>query len=511
VTRTRRFVRGVGAGYLNQAIVMLVGLWLTRFLLEQIGQRDYGLWLVANQVLAYLGLLDFGLSGLIPRETAYATGRATGAGDRAEVAAVVGPITRLVLGQTVLVAIGAVAAWHFLPVEWAALRGPLAIVFIAFVALFPLRIFPGVLAGLQDLAFVGATQLVAWSAATAVTVAMVVAGFGLTSLAAGWVVGQTIPAAVALVRLRRHFPGVLTWPLAALSLRNARAFLARGGWIGLNQVAQALMAGTDLVIMGKVLGPAAVVPYAVTGKLAMVFGQQPQLLLQAAQPGLAELRTSETPERVLQAATALTTVVLVMSGLLLCVVLAVNHGFLVWWLGAPQWGGFTLTTLIVLRVLVGHWLVTISTVVFCFGHERRLAVTAMIDGIIAVGLTVVLVRALGPAGAPLAGIVAHGIISIPANLHAISRDVRQSVLSLIGALWPWAWRFALLAATALLAGTRWTPTSVPALAFVSTLTAGAYAIVMVPLVLRPPVSLYVHPGISAALKRLPAALRGGVA
>ena len=41
----------------------------------------------------------------------------------------------------------------------------------------------------------------------------------------------------------------------------------------------------------------------------------------------------------------------------LCIVLAVNHGFVVWWVKAPSWGGYTLTALIVggfmLRILAG--------------------------------------------------------------------------------------------------------------------------------------------------------------
>ena len=58
MTRTGRFLRGLGVGYASQVLTTLVGLWLTTFLLAQLGQSDYGLWLVATQVLSYLLLLD---------------------------------------------------------------------------------------------------------------------------------------------------------------------------------------------------------------------------------------------------------------------------------------------------------------------------------------------------------------------------------------------------------------------------------------------------------------------
>ena len=75
-SRTRRFLDGVWLGYANQMLMMLGGLWLTPFLLHRIGQHDYGLWLVGSQILMYLTLLDIGVVALLPRETAYATGRA---------------------------------------------------------------------------------------------------------------------------------------------------------------------------------------------------------------------------------------------------------------------------------------------------------------------------------------------------------------------------------------------------------------------------------------------------
>ena len=46
---------GTGIAYAHQAAVILLGLWLTPFLLARVGQRELGLWLVAGQVLGYLG------------------------------------------------------------------------------------------------------------------------------------------------------------------------------------------------------------------------------------------------------------------------------------------------------------------------------------------------------------------------------------------------------------------------------------------------------------------------
>ena len=62
---------------------------------------------------------------------------------------------------------------------------PLAVVLVLFVLTFPLRVFQAALTGLQDLAFVARTQLIAWLAGTAVNVVLVLQGFTLSALAAG--------------------------------------------------------------------------------------------------------------------------------------------------------------------------------------------------------------------------------------------------------------------------------------------------------------------------------------
>src|SRR5215831_17250192 len=157
MSRTERFVRGIGFGYANQALTVLVGLWLTPFLLLRIGQHDYGLWLVGTQIMFYLGLLDLGVVALLPRETALATGRTAPGSETAEVPEIIGQTVRMVILQMPLVALAATIAWRLTPAEWQALRNPIGVILLAFVLTFPLRIPNAVLQGLQDFSFLGKT------------------------------------------------------------------------------------------------------------------------------------------------------------------------------------------------------------------------------------------------------------------------------------------------------------------------------------------------------------------
>ena len=509
MSRTRRFLGGAGFGYANQLMVTVAGLWLTPLLLSRVGQQDYGLWLVGTQLLAYLMLADFGVVALLPRETAFATGRASAGGAGGELPRLVGQTARLVLWQTPLVAAAAFALWAWMPAEWEPLRLPLGIVLVSYVIAFPLRVFGAVLQGLQDLKFLAQAQALTWLASMGLTVALVFDGWGLYALAAGWAAGQVMSAAVIFRRLRRLCPEALPRRLARLPWESARVKLASGFWVSVNQVAIVLLVGTDLLVVGKLLGPEWVVPYACTAKLVQVLANQPQMLMQLAMPALSELRARGERERLARACAALGQAMLLVSGAVVCVVLAVNRGFVSWWVGAGQYGGALLTALVLLTMLLRHLNLTVGYFLFACGLERRLAVTALLDGLLAVSAGAVLTAPLGLAGAPLGAALGVCLISLPGNLSALARAEVVPVKVFLRTLAPWFWRFAALAFASAAFARAFVPDTFPELAAAGALVALAYALLMLPVAWRDPLGIYLRPRLAPLASRLARAFRPG--
>jgi len=481
--------------YAYQAMLVLTGLWLTPFFLKHIGQHDYGLWLVGTQLLTYLTLTDFGVVALLPLETAYATGRVKDGIARAEeLSQLIGQTTRLVLYQLPIVIAIAAAMWFTIPAEWQGLRGPLGVVLLGFVVAFPLRILPGLLHGLQDLTFTGSMQMVSWASSTTITVLMVASGWSLYALAVGWLISQTALAPVFWYRLRTRFPGILPRRLPALSWSATRTQLGKGFWINVAQIAQLLMSNTDLLIIGRLLGPAAVVPYACTGKLPGVLANQAQLFMQNATPGLCELKTGESRPRLFQVLIALNQGVLVFSGLVFCIVLVVNHWFVDWWVSAHQYGGFLLTASILLNMVVRHWTSTTGYTVFSFGYQRRISLTNLSDGLVTVLASVGLIMLWGPLGAPIGSIIGASLVSLPCNLSVIARETDVTVARLVSAMsGSWMWRFVLVAGACWGLGMWWSPKNLLEAAAAAVSITLLYLLVMLRNVLRSPLGNYVRP------------------
>ena len=51
MSRTSRYLKGLAGNYVSQAIILLAGLWLTRFLLSRLGAEEFGRWLIVLQAL----------------------------------------------------------------------------------------------------------------------------------------------------------------------------------------------------------------------------------------------------------------------------------------------------------------------------------------------------------------------------------------------------------------------------------------------------------------------------
>lgn len=507
MSRTNRFLSGIGFGYASQVLTTLIGFGLTPFLLYRIGQHNYGLWLVGTQLMVYLGLLDLGIIALLPRETAFATGRAPTIEEAADLPLIFGHTVRIVLWQMPLVALGALIFWFLMPAGLENLRNPIGVVLLAFVAMFPLRIFRAVLQGLQDLAYLGRTDIACYLISTGTIVGLVLAGWGLYSLAIGWTVQQFAGAFTGWYRLRTHFPTVLPRSLPEMPWSTARTRLTQGGWVSLSQVAQVLLNGTDILIIGTLFGPAAIVPFVITGKLIGVLANQPQMLMALAGPALSQMRIGESRERLSEVCVALSQAMLMLSGAAVCVVLAVNQGFVGRWVGTRQYGGFWLTALILLSILLRHWNLTVGYALFCFGYERRLCLTALLDGLVSVSAMFLFVRSFGLVGAPMGMIAGTVLVSLPANLSILAREGDMSVVKLMQPLSPWFVRLVVLLAITGALARIWIPETLLLLGLTATVTALVYVAVMFPLTLRYPLGQYVRPRLFPIRARLFRALR----
>jgi O-antigen/teichoic acid export membrane protein len=485
------------------ALTTLVNFWWTPFLLRHFSQKDFGLWTTGVPIITYVGLLDFGVISVLQRDVAFALGAAGGDFRKAaELPTLVGKTQRLVLAQLPILCLVALVSWRMLPTTWGALRGPMLVILTTIALCFPLRVNHALLMGLQDLSFVAKVNFANWAICIGGGAILVLAGWGLYALAGSFAAGQFLTAIAFWLRVRQRFPGILSGRLPPLARGEALERLGKGFWIIVSQLAGILLNGGDVIVIAAVLGPAAVVPYAVTDKLIALLANVPQHLMVTTQPALSELRSGAERKRLAEVCIALMQAVLVVAGFVAAIAIAVDQGFVAWWVGPLQFAGNRVVFLLTAGMVLNQWWISTTYATFSFGYERRIAITTVMNGLLTLGLTVALTRAWGVVGAAAAPIFGFLAVALPANLFAIGQETGRPARRLVASILPWAIRFLVLAA-AIGVGTRfWIPRTVLQFAATSVGVALAYGALMMAIVLREPLGTYARPRLATLRARL---------
>jgi O-antigen/teichoic acid export membrane protein len=317
-----------------------------------------------------------------------------------------------------------------------------------FVLAFPFRIFSATLEGFQQLRLLGKMRSLIWAASTLTTVISILLGFRVYSLALGWLVSQIGFSLASYLQVRRLFPWLVSTETLLHYSNIVWHDLFRGGWISVGQVAQILISGTDLLVVGHILGPAAVVVYSSTGKLLSALANQPMILINAAMPGLSQMKVAESREKLLSVSTAMGQGMLLIGGAVAVCVLCVNKAFIGLWIGSQFFGGTLLTLLFILNMVFRQLDICFAVALFAFGHEKQMAIKGVADGLFGVGLALLLGPLFGLAGVNGATLLAALLISVPTNMYLLARQCHVSMRQILRPYLPWLWRFTLLAIVA---------------------------------------------------------------
>lgn len=350
-----RFVRHTAWNVAAIAVPLAVGLLAVPVLTRALGPARFGILALAWALLEYLAVFDFGL--------ARATLRHVAQSHRAADAALNATLTASLLAQTMLgAAVGLLLAAAAGVVVRSVLRIPPELEREAFHAFLVLAAtMPLVLLGIALRALLEGAERFDLSAA--VRAPSSAATFLVPAVAAA--AGATLPAILALLLAVRALTCVATWLLVRRALPgfrlarprdlgSLRALAGIGGWIAVTNLLTPLFLYFDRLVLGALVGVAAVGYYAAPFELGVRLLVLPAAVTGSVFPGasayLAQGRDVEA--RRLYAGSALALLLLLLPVVALGVALAPQ--LLRWWLGAE----FAAEGATVLRLLLPGVLAT---------------------------------------------------------------------------------------------------------------------------------------------------------
>ena len=437
----RRVARNTGANLVGSIVVAVLAVVMTPFLLDRLGPAEYGVWVLAltlTYTVGYAAIADLGMQQALVRMVA--DRHALDAHDEIDrlVSTTVATFAALgVLGAAGLVALSDAFTSWFGVEDGLRDAAQLAFVLVGLQLTVDLvtGAFRSVLEGAQRfgaLRFVEIGPRAAWAV---LAVPVVLTGHGVVALAAVSLGVAVVMAGVAVRLAQRACPGLrLSWRLVDVAAGRAMGREATG-FLTL-RVSSIVYSQMDRVIVGVMLGAAAVANYEVAYKLhalaAMVLALAPSALMPAA--SYLGARGDTDRLRVLYVRGTRLAVAATSAVTLSAMIFA--RPLLIAWVGEDYAGLAGTTRLyLVYPILVSIHVIGLTMLVG-LGRLRQVATLSLCSVGLNLVLSIILVRQLGLIGVVWGTTIGYLVLWVP-YLRIMTRELGVRISEFLASvIWP---------------------------------------------------------------------------
>jgi len=261
-------IKNVGSSWFSLGLNIVVGVFLSPFILHRLGDTAYGIWVLIFSVTGYYGLFDLGIRSSVVRFVS----RFAATKDDTALSRLINTslFTYTLIGVvTLLVTVAGtphVDSWFRIPKEFAKTSQILFLMVGSSVALsFPLGVFGGILEGLQRFYFLNLTNVAITVLRAIIIVAALKRGYGLLMVAAVTVI---LPLLISIVRAAfvvRILPLRFGWSyIDRASLRQIAGYSSTTFLI---MISFKLRFKTDELVIGTLLSSAAITYFSIGDRL----------------------------------------------------------------------------------------------------------------------------------------------------------------------------------------------------------------------------------------------------
>jgi O-antigen/teichoic acid export membrane protein len=475
----RRLVRNAASNYAGKALTLGAGFLLTPFLLHHLGPTNYGLWILAGSVVAYGGLLDFGIYGAVIKFIA----EYQATGDEDQTNALIATALWLYTGLGLIAAVMSVALVPLFPrlftvpaSQQAEASWIILLVGLGTALSFPSSIPVAVLRGLHRFDLTNVLSTISVLGYVGTTVVTLRLGGGVIGMAAVNI-PRTLLMQVPSLWLVHHAAPSVRFSWRGSSLSRMRDVVSYSASLFAIQAGGQLQTRTDEIVIGTFLPIRAVTPYA----LALRLSEIPQIVtdqfMKLILPLSSQLRAENDWPRLRLLYKTSTRLALAVLLPLACTTVFLARPILTLWVG-PRYGHYAYLVAILAAssvIVTVQW--PAGSILQGMARHHFLALTSLASGIVNLALSILLVHRLGLGGVAMGTLVPTAaecfLVVLPYSMRVIGISAGEALREiLVPALLP---AFPLIV---VLYASREVilPSSVLGIAAVAAAACGAYAV-----------------------------------
>jgi O-antigen/teichoic acid export membrane protein len=406
--RTIRFVLTIVSREAYTVVMVVIGLFATPLILHWLGDERFGAFQVATDWMAYLFLLEFGLSGALMPLIAISEARRDEKSVHDLMVTGVRAYTKVAMASVVAVVILTVFATRLIPVQAKyALDLRYSFLIGAFGAMMtPLAPFRALVEGRQQGYWLSAFLTAQSITVTAGSLILAWAGWGISGQSIAVVAGAAVFNAALLWLCRSEVRAIFADAVEGPAPETARSDVRKlnAPTFVMNLCGRVALL-TDNIVVSGLLSPALVTPFVLTQRLTSLAQRELQTIGNASWAALAELSAQGRKEVFARRLLELTRVVAVVGLAALIPIIAFNRQFVSLWVGGGRYAGDLITALAAANALMQAIFSLWGWCVTGTGQIRRIIPMTIVQTALNLVLSIAFTFAFGLAG-PLLGTAA---------------------------------------------------------------------------------------------------------
>ncbi|MGQ9729341.1 MAG: oligosaccharide flippase family protein [Candidatus Fervidibacter sp.] len=424
----RRVARNMVSRSARHFVSALVGFVLIPMFTKYLGADQYGVWVLAQSVVGYLNLMEFGLTTTLTRHLAAA--KATGDYDQAN--RILGQLATLMWFVGALITLGAIGGSLLLPhlfkldpMQAALFQWAFSLIGIQAALGVVTNIWEGAMSAVEDYHILNGLYIFAALARFAYSIALLKLGYGLLALLSAQFV------VIGIVWLLDHL--YMKWRYPQLSFRprwygwrEAKPLAKFSTAVFVSHISGLLANDTDKVIAGAMLGPTAVAIYQVGYKLydlaRTIFASSIGVLM----PTAAGLAARNEQERLRRMLCQVSSVMVGILGAIYIPFIFYGKSFILLWVGPKFSESAAVLGWLSAAILVSAHNQVLGPVLWGTGDYQVLLRSSLLYAIANAALSIVLCLQWGVVGIA----AATAITAVPVQLFFLGYAMHKFQVSL---------------------------------------------------------------------------------
>ena len=323
----------------------MIGFIATPIVISYLGKEHYGIWIIIGNVLGYVGLMDFGITGAITTLVA----KNNNEKNSHKINGLVNNAFFLQLGILILIiCIGSILSF-FVPSFFAVDPNDHNLVFktflfaiIGYAISFPPKSFKGLIKGRQYISLLAWLEFANVALITLLNISLLYLGFGLLAMPIGAIVIRLLSYFPFFYFAKRAFPELkLSFKLfdrkEAFSILNVSAL-----WF-IGTTSAIIIYSTDNIVIGKFISIELVAAYYVTYRLSEFLRDRLYMISKTALPGFGQLLGQGDFKKMQNLYLRSQRIIIGLTIPISFLIVLFNYDFVSLWVGADLFAGQEIT------------------------------------------------------------------------------------------------------------------------------------------------------------------------